>query len=142
MLHCSSFYAEFVDYNGVRLGGIETSFSLQVKPALFHRASRTSDKLSGDVDAKVASGGRAIFDALQIDNLAGRDISIRFHETVSQLQARTERFSIYPFAMEPDFSADDVVAGQPVSLSVRTNDQGGRVRRLIACCEVESLENS
>ena len=96
-------------------------------PALLHRASKRNDKLSGG-DAKVVHEGRVVFDTLRIDNLAGRDISIHFLETASHLHASTGRFAIYPFNMELSFSADAAVAGKPIALSVRMNDEKGRVR--------------
>jgi hypothetical protein len=111
----------------VRLGGIDSSFDLQVNPVLIHRASKTNAKLSGEVGAKVASGGRVAFNALAINNLAGRNIFFRFQETASQLRAQTGRFTIYPFAMQLSSIQEAVVAGGSIALSAQMNDDAGQV---------------
>ena len=67
------------------------------------------------------------FDTLAINNLAGRDILLRFEETASKMHAQTERFTIYPFTMQLSSIPEAVVAGRPIALSAQMNDDLGQV---------------
>ena len=122
----------FVDYHGLRLGGISSAFGFKVAPHVVHRAAEVAGKLT--TDPKLVNGGQAIFIALVIKNLAGRNISLRFEETSSNLQAQTSGFAIYPFALSLSSPVRSALVGNPVPVAIEMHDNEGQVTCFSRLC--------
>jgi hypothetical protein len=126
----SNFMAEFVDYHGVRLGGIESAFGLRVIPSVFHRAREMGSQHRSGFAARGVNGGQVAFSSLALKGLAGRNILLRFKEVTSNLQVSTSRFSIYPFALSLAQPVPSATAGAPVSLALELHDHQAQVPAL------------
>ena len=126
----SNFTAEFVDYSGVRLGGIDSVFGLRVVPSVFQRAREIARKHQSGFAARGVDGGQVSFSSLALKSLAGRDISLSFKEVSSKLQVYTLRFSIFPFAWKLAKPVANSTAGDPISLDLELHDHEAQVLTL------------
>ena len=130
----ANFTADFVDYRGSRLVGVDSNLwapaglNFRVSLAVYHRAAQTAGKLvGGDIAAKVLRG-RAFFMSPGIQNLAGRHISFKFQEVSSGLQVDVVTFAIYPdaFNLSTPISPRQV-AGRTILLDLPIFDNDGRL---------------
>ena len=130
MLFGSNFMAEFVDYHGVRLGGIESAFGLRVIPSVFHRAREMGSQHRSGFATRGVNGGQVAFSSLALKGLAGRNIFLSFKEVTSNLQVSTSKFSIYPFALSLAQPVLSSTVAAPVSLALELHDHQAQVPAL------------
>ena len=131
----SNFTVEFVDSNQARLDGITSEFGIMVGASIIFGAAKVGNangpvifELGRESTPKLVTGAATTFVSLTVQNLAGRLMSLRFQELSSSLQAQTNTFTIYPFALklvsEPPVAS---IAGQSIPISVEMHDSRGQV---------------